>query len=126
LREALAAASFSLRSPTLRAILGLKRAGLMFETRAGSYDVTVMGRDAWVLRPSRDPAQGRRGTAARQSGRGFIRLAGALFGVDPGTAAVRFLEAVTLDRLDTRAALEMAAVINAWVGRGAPEREGRS
>jgi hypothetical protein len=58
-------------------------------------------------------------------GDGLISLASHLFGVPPGVAAVRILEAATGEQFDARAALTIAAEVDAWRDRGAPKNEGR-
>lgn len=52
----------------------------------------------------------------------FIKL---LFGVSPGVAAVRIIEAVTNCKFDAQAASEIQAAVDGWFARGAPADEGR-
>jgi hypothetical protein len=52
-------------------------------------------------------------------GSGLLDLLCQLFGVPPGVAAVRILEAVTRIKFDGRAALEIAHAVDCWIRRGA-------
>ena len=58
-------------------------------------------------------------------GADLLSLAAILFGISPGVAAVRILEAATGAMLDARAALAIAAEVDAWRSRGAPKNDGR-
>ena len=58
-------------------------------------------------------------------GREFLSLVSLLFGIPPGVAAVRILEACTNAQFDARAALEITAAVDGWFERGAPPNEGR-
>jgi hypothetical protein len=59
------------------------------------------------------------------AGREFLSLVSLLFGIPPGVAAVRILEACTSAKFDARAALEIAAAVDGWFERGAPPNKGR-
>ena len=59
------------------------------------------------------------------AGREFLTLIVLLFGIPPGVAAVRILEACTNAQFDARAALEISAAVDGWFERGAPPNEGR-
>lgn len=63
----------------------------------------------------------------RQDGRRarVLSLVSLLFGIPPGVAAVRVLEACTNAQFDARAALEISAAVDGWFERGAPLNEGR-
>jgi hypothetical protein len=56
-------------------------------------------------------------------GAGLVSLAGRLYGVGAGVAAVRIFEAVTGHALDRIAARELEAVITRWQARGGRGRE---
>ncbi|MCJ2084331.1 hypothetical protein [Methylobacterium sp. J-090] len=106
-----------LRAGLLRYVLGIKTVrGPVLQKRTPKGNAWIFGAESWLIEPrGRKPIEGR----------GFLRLAAALYGVPPGVAAVRFLEALSFDRLDAQAAFELQAVIDAWVVRGAPSRASR-
>ncbi len=58
-------------------------------------------------------------------GNDLVSLAAFLFGVTPGVAAVRILEATTGACLDADAALAVSHAIDQWHARGSPRGEGR-
>ena len=55
----------------------------------------------------------------------FLSLVSLLFGISPGVAAVRILEACTGAKFDAVAALEIAAAVDGWFERDAPPNRGR-
>lgn len=106
-----------LRAGLLRYVLGIKTVrGPVLQKRTPRGTVWIFGADGWLIEP-----RGRKTI----EGRGFVQLAAHLYGVPPGVAAVRFLEAVSFDRLDAEAALAVQSAIDAWVARGAPARVSR-
>ena len=108
LRRALFGAIFAMDAP--RSIMARKMAGVSI--MASCHFVDAEWSALW--------ASGR--TVA---GREFLSLVSLLFGIPPGVAAVRVLEACTNAQFDARAALEISAAVDGWFERGAPLNEGR-
>lgn len=117
LHQVLDQASLSLRAIALRFILNVKSArSSVIQARNPNGKAWIFGTESWLIEVrGRKPVEGT----------GFLRLASTLYGVSPGIAAVRFLEAVTLDRLDAEAAFAVQRVVDEWVARGARSRAGR-
>jgi hypothetical protein len=61
----------------------------------------------------------------KAAGNDFLSLVSLLFGIPPGVAAVRVLEACAGAKFDALAALEIAAAVDGWFARGAPPNKGR-
>lgn len=117
LHEVAGAASGGLRKTMLRHLLArrtIPAGSMVARTPAGRVQILEDG--TWRIEPRQ-----RRALA----GRGLIALASALYGLSPGIAAVRLLEAVSGDVLDEEAAFGLQAVIEAWQARGAPRRPER-
>lgn len=107
-------AAGALRAVLLRFMLDLRTVrGPVLHRRRPEGSVWVLGPEHWRIEPH--------GRCAVE-GQGFLRFAAALYGCPPGVAAVRLLEGVSFDRLDTRAALEVQSAVDAWIARGAPSR----
>jgi hypothetical protein len=105
------------RAVLLRLVLDVKTVrGSVLQKRMRQGSVWVFPGNRWVVEP-----HGRQAT----EGLGFSRLAALLYGVPPGIAAVRFLEAASGDRLDATAAFEIQRAVDAWVARGAESRPAR-
>lgn len=117
LHQVIDQAAGALRAVLLRFILDMKAvSGPVLQKRTPKGNAWIFGAENWLIEPrGRKPIEGQ----------GFLRMAAALYGVPPGVAAVRFLEALSFDRLDAQAAFELQAVIDAWVARGAPSRASR-
>lgn len=117
LHQAIDQATGALRAVLLRFILDIKATrGPVLNKRTPNGKAWIYGAENWLIElRGRKPIEGQ----------GFLRLAAALYGVPPGVAAVRFLEAVSCDRLDATAAFEIQGAIDAWVARGANSRPAR-
>ncbi|MBY0361192.1 MAG: hypothetical protein K2X45_04740 [Phreatobacter sp.] len=117
LHQVLDQASGALRAVLLRYLLDVKAVhGSVISKRMPKGKAWIFGADGWLIEP--------RGRHSLE-GHGFISLAASLYGVPPGVAAVRFLEAVSFDRLDAEAVFAVQSAIDAWVARGAPSRASR-
>jgi hypothetical protein len=58
-----------------------------------------------------------------KEGRDMITLAAAVYGLPPGIAALRLIEAATAARFDRETAIELMAVLERWAASGAPQRK---
>jgi hypothetical protein len=64
-------------------------------------------------------------TELDRHGKSLIDLAAFLYGVTPGVATVRILEAATGECLDADTALAVSYAVDQWHARGSPRGEGR-
>ncbi len=118
--RALHRARESLSTPLFRIIAPVERSG--FRHRIGAHELaTVAGGERWELhcKPNGKDA------GATIEGRGLLTLAAALWGITPGVAAVRVLEAVTRSRFDRATALAIEEAVNRWAAGGAHGRDER-
>lgn len=99
----------------LRSILGVSAAAArrsIVETAVGEAVYVLVAGVSWRVYSS----------AREAAGSGFLGLIEALYGITPGVAAVRLLEAVAAETFDAPTALAIQIAIDDWVRRGSLAR----
>ena len=117
-RTNVASVARDLRTAALRALLPLT----VTRARQDCFVIDVCARARLVMFDEQWRVEDASGVLAE--GNGLLRLAQPMYGVSPGVAGVRFLEALSGWPFDDEAARAIAVAIDAWSSRGGRARRG--